>query len=111
MRDRITAKYTAEITRIERERHREATAKVLAARVRAPVGRTGDDADGACERFAGGQRPLFGGRPYLQRTVVLFHCGHCKSVAYCSRECQRDDWPTHRPVCQRRPVAPSPKPA
>ena len=26
-------------------------------------------------------------------------CGRCEAVRYCSRECQRMDWRTHKPVC------------
>ncbi|KAI8996668.1 hypothetical protein BD414DRAFT_434731 [Trametes punicea] len=27
-------------------------------------------------------------------------CGQCQSVSYCSPECQRADWPSHKPTCQ-----------
>ena len=26
-------------------------------------------------------------------------CGRCNVPAYCSRECQKADWPAHRPLC------------
>ena len=26
-------------------------------------------------------------------------CGGCKTVAYCSEACQRQDWERHKPVC------------
>jgi len=26
-------------------------------------------------------------------------CGRCKAVYYCGRECQKRDWPSHRPNC------------
>jgi TPR repeat protein len=29
-------------------------------------------------------------------------CGKCKAVKYCSAECQRQDWPDHRPLCKRK---------
>ena len=32
----------------------------------------------------------------LQR---LQYCGKCSIVTYCSKECQRADWPTHKLVC------------
>lgn len=28
-------------------------------------------------------------------------CSKCKSVWYCSRECQVGDWPTHKPTCNK----------
>jgi hypothetical protein len=32
-------------------------------------------------------------------------CGKCHVVRYCSRECQREDWPTHRLFCDLQPVS------
>ncbi|KIJ38401.1 hypothetical protein M422DRAFT_259068 [Sphaerobolus stellatus SS14] len=29
----------------------------------------------------------------------LFKCSRCKHIYYCSRECQRKDWPTHKESC------------
>lgn len=29
------------------------------------------------------------------------YCGGCKEVRYCSVECQRADWPSHRLLCQK----------
>ena len=26
-------------------------------------------------------------------------CSVCKKVRYCSRECQKDDWKKHKPIC------------
>jgi len=31
--------------------------------------------------------------------VPLRRCGKCKSVRYCSRECQKRDWPKHKSTC------------
>ena len=31
--------------------------------------------------------------------VARQKCGRCVSVRYCSRECQVQDWKTHKPVC------------
>ena len=30
-----------------------------------------------------------------------FRCGACGTVNYCSRECQKTHWPTHKPECVR----------
>ncbi|KAI1385034.1 uncharacterized protein F4822DRAFT_446123 [Hypoxylon trugodes] len=43
----------------------------------------------------------------------LEHCGKCRIVQYCSRQCQRMDWPIHKRVCTPRPsvrTCPVPKP-
>jgi hypothetical protein len=29
-------------------------------------------------------------------------CDRCRSVSYCSRECQREDWAQHKPACSPR---------
>ena len=29
-------------------------------------------------------------------------CGRCKQVQYCSRECQKADWPTHKKTCKEK---------
>ncbi|RNA30194.1 ectomycorrhiza-upregulated zf-MYND domain-containing [Brachionus plicatilis] len=28
-----------------------------------------------------------------------FRCGNCKSIWYCSKECQKTDWKNHKPNC------------
>ncbi len=38
------------------------------------------------------------GRPPREQ---LKRCGKCQQVAYCSRECQRRDWPRHKIDCAR----------
>ncbi len=37
----------------------------------------------------------------VERCKTMY-CSRCRSVAYCSRECQRVDWLTHRPYCVTR---------
>ncbi|KIM82054.1 hypothetical protein PILCRDRAFT_820955 [Piloderma croceum F 1598] len=34
------------------------------------------------------------------RVATLSQCSRCKSAKYCSTECQRTDWPSHRPQCR-----------
>jgi len=29
----------------------------------------------------------------------MYYCSKCKSIKYCSVECQRADWKKHKPVC------------
>eukprot|EP00435_Cladocopium_sp_Y103_P048332 s1529_g14.t1 len=36
----------------------------------------------------------------------LSACGSCKLVAYCSKECQRSDWKSHKPQCQKKILQP-----
>ena len=35
----------------------------------------------------------------LKENVKLLTCGRCKSVYYCSKECQKKDWKSHKAVC------------
>ncbi|KAI0841971.1 hypothetical protein F5Y06DRAFT_292793 [Hypoxylon sp. FL0890] len=45
--------------------------------------------------------------------VELQKCNQCKMVRYCSKECQRTDWPIHKTVCEAREstrVCPVPSP-
>ena len=30
----------------------------------------------------------------------LRHCAGCKSFSYCSKDCQRSDWPSHKQLCK-----------
>eukprot|EP01105_Mastigella_eilhardi_P000308 TRINITY_DN1039_c0_g1_i3.p2 TRINITY_DN1039_c0_g1~~TRINITY_DN1039_c0_g1_i3.p2 ORF type:complete len:117 (+),score=25.26 TRINITY_DN1039_c0_g1_i3:418-768(+) len=34
------------------------------------------------------------------RAYAPFRCNACKLTRYCSRECQRTDWPEHKKVCK-----------
>ena len=34
-----------------------------------------------------------------ERNIKLRKCKKCKSVFYCSKQCQKNDWETHRQVC------------
>lgn len=38
-----------------------------------------------------------------EHAVGLRRCARCKQAWYCSKECQTDDWPDHRPQCIERP--------
>jgi hypothetical protein len=91
VRDAVTAKYTAEITLLERQRHQEAQSKVH----RLGVLGGGGGVDDALVR-------TLTHTSACQDRVELLQCGQCQAVRYCSHDCQRDDWPTHKPVCVRR---------
>ena len=41
-------------------------------------------------------------------TVKFMTCGRCAVVKYCSKECQRKDWATHKKVCKAPVPAPAP---
>jgi hypothetical protein len=35
----------------------------------------------------------------LCKKIATFRCGGCKSVNYCSRLCQKNNWSQHKPTC------------
>jgi hypothetical protein len=35
------------------------------------------------------------------KKLTTFTCAECKNIAYCSKECRRMDYPTHKSVCRR----------
>ena len=41
------------------------------------------------------------GNLYCKSYEVSYKCGNCKCVSYCSRECQKADWKTHKLVCNQ----------
>jgi MYND finger len=42
------------------------------------------------------------------KTTDLMQCKTCKSVLYCTRECQVQDWPEHKTLCKRKEFAGAP---
>ncbi|MCJ1397232.1 hypothetical protein MMC11_000424 [Xylographa trunciseda] len=40
----------------------------------------------------------------------LQRCGKCRKVQYCSRECQKADWPTHKKACNPTGTKPQAQP-
>ena len=34
------------------------------------------------------------------KSEQLLHCSQCRTTSYCSKECQRNDWKSHREYCQ-----------
>eukprot|EP01127_Copromyxa_protea_P003447 TRINITY_DN13267_c0_g1_i1.p1 TRINITY_DN13267_c0_g1~~TRINITY_DN13267_c0_g1_i1.p1 ORF type:complete len:256 (-),score=29.75 TRINITY_DN13267_c0_g1_i1:8-706(-) len=38
----------------------------------------------------------------VEETTKFPVCGNCKSARYCSRECQKVDWPRHKIICKAK---------
>jgi hypothetical protein len=36
-----------------------------------------------------------------QRIIGMLMCGKCKTTNYCSKECQRKDWGSHKSLCKK----------
>ncbi|KAI0354489.1 hypothetical protein OH77DRAFT_505313 [Trametes cingulata] len=73
------------------EAHRQAHEARFRASVLLPVGPLGFDAVGRLNNIAG--CAICGKRGGMR-------CAQCQSAAYCSPECQKLDWPAHKPVCR-----------
>lgn len=39
-------------------------------------------------------------------SVKLYKCEMCKSIRYCSKECQKDDWARHKLECRNIDTCP-----
>ena len=35
------------------------------------------------------------------KMLTTFKCAECENIAYCSKECRRTDYPTHKSTCLR----------
>ncbi|KAK5955781.1 hypothetical protein OHC33_003422 [Knufia fluminis] len=44
----------------------------------------------------------------LPNNTTLKRCAKCHTQAYCSRECQKDDWENHKRVCTQNNATPTP---
>ena len=80
-----------------------------------PSGRSAKSARGETEGGETAGRPAHGGEEgecgacgKKSRVKALKRCGKCRDVYYCSGECQKKDWPTHKKSCHTPPRAESP---
>ena len=46
----------------------------------------------------------------VQSLAKLYLCGRCKSSNYCSKECQKADWPEHKECCKDTETTVGPRP-
>ncbi|MCJ1382774.1 hypothetical protein MMC17_005887 [Xylographa soralifera] len=45
-------------------------------------------------------------KPQASSSVPLQRCGKCHAARYCSRECQKADWPIHKRICNQSGAKP-----
>lgn len=66
-----------------------------------------EESDAGTDNFGGRMRrdersPTY--CPVCLKTTELSKCLGCEDMAYCSRACQRKDWPIHKLLCLKLPV-------
>ena len=64
------------------------------------------EADRDTIRFLLGDEPraLAGADPTQTPPIILRRCGECRNVAYCSVDCQKKHYPSHRITCRREDI-------
>ena len=55
-----------------------------------------------CPMCQNKDRPNQEPRCFICNNVSTMHCGKCKAVNYCSRECQRMGWHWHKDTCEKK---------
>ena len=79
----------------------EKRAKALkAVRISPPSAKT--DVRGLVETGSAGSPPTSRDSCASCGAAAALHCSRCARVKYCSKECQRAHWKTHRPSCAPR---------